>query len=86
MHSITAHIHFCSHEVMRILFCNTTSQDTWRNSEQGVSSGPAKEIYSAVPRDKALCLFLPTLWIPKLSPNPSLFTILHCIASSEKEL
>lgn len=57
-------------EVKRFIFCNVTSQDSGRNSEQGVSSGFSKVLPRAAPRSKALLLSLPTLSFPELSPSP----------------
>lgn len=78
--------YFTLAELKGFIFCNVTSQDSWRNKEQGVSSGPAKEIHSAAPRSKALPLVPPILCIPELSPSPSLFTTSDCTVCSNKEL
>lgn len=67
--------HFTSAALRGFIFCNVTRQDRWRNSEQGVSSGPAKEIHNPAPKSKALPLFLPILCIPELSLSPSCFTV-----------
>lgn len=50
-----ATFHFCRIPEIHILQCKD-SQDSWRKSKQGMSSGPAKEMHSAAPNGSTLPL------------------------------